>query len=119
MPIGEAVQLSLKGTGNEAFASRCTVVGQSIRAGDDLTQALTLANVFPPEFLEMISIAEVSGTLTEVMQRQADFYEEEADRRLANLTAMAGYGVWVMVAIILIFCIFRLAGTYVNLLNQF
>ena len=38
-------------------------------------------------------MAEESGSISEVMERQAEHYHEEAGRSLANLTAIAGYAI--------------------------
>lgn len=52
------------------------------------------------------------------MERQAEHYHEEAGRRMATLTAVLGYAIWLLVAVIIIIAIFRLYGSYFEQLNQ-
>jgi type IV pilus assembly protein PilC len=117
MPIGRALQLSLRAAGNRAFETGGEAALSTIGEGDDLTLALTRTGLFPEDFLHIVAVAEESGTLSEVMRHQADHYHEEAERRLNGLTALAGYAVWIVVGLVLIVCIFRLAGTYIDALS--
>jgi type II secretory pathway component PulF len=70
------------------------------------------------DFVNIIAVAEEGGRVPEVMANQAQYYEEEATRRLAVLTRIAGFGVWLFVASLIIMAIFRLASIYFNALNQ-
>jgi type IV pilus assembly protein PilC len=119
MPITRAVRLSLRATGNAAFADRSEVMEATLKAGDELALAVARAGVFGEEFGNVVSVGEESGRLSEVMEHQANHYEEEAGRRMHILTQVAAWGVWLFVACIIIFAIFRIAMTvYINPLND-
>jgi type IV pilus assembly protein PilC len=118
MPMADALDLSLRATGNAAFISKSRVIRSSIMSGDDLTTALTRSRLLPVDFVNIIAVAEEGGRVPEVMANQAHYYEEEATRKLAVLTRVAGFGVWLFVAILIIMAIFRIAGIYLNALNQ-
>ena len=64
-------------------------------------------------------MAEVSGSISEVMATQAEFYHEEAGRRLATLTAVAGYAIWASIAVLIISAIFRLYGSQFDQISKF
>jgi type IV pilus assembly protein PilC len=117
MPVGKALQLSLRATGNPAWEAQASAVKAATRSGDDLTAILSRTGLFPEEFKHILAVAEVSGTISEVMETQAEFYHEEAGRRLATLTAVAGYAIWLFVAVIIIVAIFRLYGSYLSQLG--
>ncbi len=117
MAINRALRLSLRATGNQAFAAASEAVEDSVKAGDELTLALTRVGLFPEEFLHILAVGEESGQISEVLRRQATHYDEEAGRRLTALAAVAGYGVWAMVGIFIIIAIFRIALSYINLLG--
>jgi type IV pilus assembly protein PilC len=119
MPIGRAIRLSMRATGNAAFEVRAERAVSAVKAGDDLTSALGRTGMFPEDFLRILHTAEESGRLTEVMHQQCDHYDEESGRRLAVLTGLASYGVWFFVGAIIIFTIFRIFGSYIALLDQF
>jgi type IV pilus assembly protein PilC len=117
MPIAAALRLSLRATGNAAFAAREEVVLDSVRSGEELTLALTKAGVFPEDFLNIMASAEEGGRVSEVMRHQADYYEEEARRRMTILTRAASWGIYAAVALLIIFLIFRIALTYIGMLD--
>jgi type IV pilus assembly protein PilC len=118
LPIEEALDLSLLATGNAAFRVKTPAMQDAVRGGDDLTTALTNSGLFSDEFLTVVATAEESGRLAEVMKQQAKFYEEDAELRLSVINRMAGFGVWAFVAILIIFAIFRLAMSYIGLIDQ-
>jgi type IV pilus assembly protein PilC len=118
MQIADALDLALRATGNAAFAACSDVIRDSLMAGDDLARALRRCRLFPLDFVNIIAVAEEGGRVPEVMANQSEYYEEEATRKLAVLTRFAGFGVWVFVAILIIMAIFRIAGIYINAINQ-
>jgi type IV pilus assembly protein PilC len=118
MPIDRALALSLKGTGNAAFAEGSKHVKKGVREGEELTLALARTRLFPEDFLHVIGVGEESGRLDEVLRQQAEHYHEEAGRRLAVLTSLAGYGVWALVGLFIIIAIFRIFGSYLDILNS-
>jgi type IV pilus assembly protein PilC len=117
MPIKRAMRLSLRATGNSAFEAQSAKVEEAISAGEELTPALERTRLFPDEFLRILAVAEESGRLHDVMKHQADHYHEESSRRLAALTAVAGYGVWAVVAVFIIVAVFRIFLTYIKMLD--
>jgi type IV pilus assembly protein PilC len=119
MRVGQALTLALRGTGNAAFANQAKPVRDSLKGGDDLTLALTRTRLFPDDFLHILAMAEQGGRVPEVMRQQAEQYEEDAERRLAVLTRLASFGIWLFVATLIIIAIFRLYATiYMPYLNQ-
>jgi type IV pilus assembly protein PilC len=119
MPIARALGLSLRGTGNAAFAVRAKVVQETLRSGDSLTVALTRAGIFPHDFLAIVAMAEEGGRVPEVMRQQADQYFELAEVKLRILNRVAGFAIWFFVAALIIFMIFRLYTTiYFPYINQ-
>jgi type IV pilus assembly protein PilC len=114
MSIGGALKLSLRATGNGAFENAIGTVVGSVRKGTDLTTSLARSRLFPLEFQHIMEVAEESGTLPDVMRRQADHYDEEAGRRLSALASTAAYGIWVMVGGLIVWTIFRIFTMYIS-----
>jgi type II secretory pathway component PulF len=119
MPIASAVKLSMRATGNAAYESKEELVRSQIKGGEDLTDALREARVFPRDFLDIMTNAEEGGRVPEVMRHQGEYYEDEARRKLVILSQAASWGVYGIVAMLLIFMIFRFWFSYFNLLNSF
>ena len=118
MPIARALRLSFRATGNAAFEAASDTAQKSVKAGEELTAALAKTRLFPEEFQHVIAVGEESGRLTEVLEQQGEQYAEESERRLKVLATTAGWGVWLVVAGIIIFCIFRIALSYVGMIDE-
>ncbi len=109
MSITNAVRLAMRGTGFMVFADRAEPVRQALKAGDDLALALGKSGLFPQDFLNILANAEEGGRVPEVMEHQAQFYEDESRRRLTILSQAASWGIYGLVCLMIIFMIFRLA----------
>jgi type IV pilus assembly protein PilC len=114
MSILKALRLSLRATGNAAYEGRTEAVQAVLKEGEDLARALSDDRLFPEEFRNIVAVAEESGRVPEVMRQQAAYYEEEAGRRMSALAAAAGWGVWAIVAALIIVAIFRIFFTYLG-----
>jgi len=108
MPITRAVDLSLRATDNDAFVAASETVRDALSEGEELTAALRKARLFPIDFENILATAEESGRISQVLQHQAQYYEEESARRLTILTRVTGWGVYLIMAIILVFLIIRM-----------
>jgi type IV pilus assembly protein PilC len=117
IPAWDALDRSLKATGNGAFMAASDVVQAEVRNGEPVSVALTSAKLFPEEFINIMATAEESGQIPEMMRHQAEYYEEEASRRLVLLTRSAAFAIWVSVACLLVWVIFRMALSYIGLLD--
>lgn len=110
MPVQHAMRLTLRATANAAFSQYEDVVVRAVKEGEEIATALSFCPSLPEEFLEIITVGEVSGQLPETMIRQAAYYQEESERRMKTLTRFASLGVYGAVAIFIIFAIFRIAS---------
>lgn len=104
-----AVQRSLLVSGNSAYEACADTAATQIKRGREIADVLRDCDVFPEEFLQAIHTGEQTGELPEVMARQAEYYQEEAGRRLRTLTIVASFLVWLFVAALIIWAIFRIA----------
>jgi len=117
MPITKAVDLSLRATDNDAFVAKSEIVRDALSQGEELAASLKKSRLFPYDFENIISTAEEAGRVTQVLAHQTKYYEEESARRLTALTIVAGWCVWLFVAILIIIVIFRIAFMYLGLLE--
>lgn len=113
MPIANALRLSLQATGNAAFETTAKGVKKTLMAGRELAVALAGTHLFPRTFIDVLAVAEEGGRIPEVMRHQADQYAEELRRRMTRLTGVASVGVWLAVAILIIYLIFRIYLTMI------
>ena len=93
-------------------------VQEEVRGGENVSVALASADLFPREFINVLGNAEHTGQIPEMMKHQAEFYEEEAGRRLVLLTRAVGFAIWVGVAVLIIWVIFRIVLNYIGMIES-
>jgi type IV pilus assembly protein PilC len=113
LAVKPALRRSLEATGNAAYPARFEAAAAVLRRGDDLVTVLRACQIFPNEFLDIVANAEEAGRVPEVMEKQAEFYQEESRLKLKILTQLAGFGVWLLVAILIIIAIFRIFFVFI------
>ena len=118
MSIRPSLTSSLNATANGAFVAAEPYIWNEIHEGETLGDALRTSRLFPDEFLHFVDTAEETGTVPEALDRMSHQFDEEAHRSLQWLTVLLARGIWVLVAMIIIFFIFRLAMFYVDMLNS-
>ena len=94
----ETIERCLLATDNQAFIAETDLIVEEIRSGSDLRTSLEMSNLFPPEILEMIEVAETSGKLEESMGRIANTAFTDADFALSALAKAFGWLVWAIAA---------------------
>src|SRR5207302_585834 len=117
VPILDALEIVAKTAGNMIIEEALMVARQQISEGRNMAEPLTEANVFPPMVVQMVGVGEQTGALDQMLNKIADFYEEEVDVAVAALTSllepvmMVGIGGMVGVVLISMYLpIFDLAG---------
>ena len=60
----------------------------SISEGKTIAEPLIASKVFPPMVCQMIAVGETTGALDQMLAKIAEFYEDEVDNAVANLTAL-------------------------------
>ena len=86
--IIKALEITGQAAGNYVVESALVKVRESIHAGEGLSQPLAENAVFPPMVSQMMRIGEESGELQKMLDKIADFYEDEVDSAVASLTAI-------------------------------
>jgi type IV pilus assembly protein PilC len=82
-----------------------------VKRGGELTEALEASGApFPPEFREALVTGEETGSTSEVMEGLAGRLREDAERKLKLAAQFTSYAIYGLVALMIIFLIFRIAG---------
>ncbi|MBW2658183.1 MAG: type II secretion system F family protein [Deltaproteobacteria bacterium] len=88
VPILEALQVVARTSGNKVIEKAVLRVGDSIAEGRPIAEPLEESGVFPNMVVQMINVGESVGALDAMLEKIADFYDEEVDQAVENLTAM-------------------------------
>ena len=85
VPILEGLDITAKTSGNAVIEKALTQVRKSLEEGKSLTEPLKESDVFPGMVTQMIAVGEQTGAMDAMLQKIADFYEEEVDAAVKDL----------------------------------
>jgi len=88
VPILEAMDTVAETSGNVIIEEAVLKAKESISQGQTLAMPLEQSGVFPIMVTQMIGIGEETGSLEDMLGKVADFYEEEVDTAVDNMTAL-------------------------------
>jgi type IV pilus assembly protein PilC len=115
MRAEKTLHYCFRATSNSAFMSCESRAVEVVKRGRELTEALLASRApFPEEFREMIRMGEETGNMSEVMERLAERYREESERRLRGAAQMTSYCIYGFVSFMIILAIFKLANIYLG-----
>lgn len=84
----ESLELSAQSIGNQKYTQALDVAGTDIKNGIPLSESLAkFPDLFPRLLVSLVVVGERTGSLAEILRTFSNFYEEEVDNKLKNLTA--------------------------------
>jgi len=116
-PLVQSMRMSCGTLNNLSLEKKMVQAISRIEEGSNLADSLTRTNFFPPLALRMVSVGETAGSLTEMLNDIADYYEAQVEQRLTKLTTMIEPIMMMFMGLIIAFIIvamyvpiFQLAG---------
>ena len=89
VPILEGLAITARTSGNVVIEKALMQVRKGVEEGRTIVEPLKATDVFPPMVAQMIGVGEQTGALDAMLNKVADFYEDEVDVAIKNmLTAM-------------------------------
>ncbi|MFZ2950860.1 MAG: type II secretion system F family protein [Desulfuromonadaceae bacterium] len=88
VPIMDGLEIVAKTAGNKIVEEAIYAVRQAISEGKTMAEPLAACGVFPPMVVSMISVGEATGAMDTMLNKIADFYDDEVDDAVGAMTAM-------------------------------
>jgi type IV pilus assembly protein PilC len=88
VPILEVLDIVGGSSGNNVIEENIRSVSVDVEKGDNLSTALSKKKVFPPMLLRMVSAGEATGKIDTMLEKMADFWDEEIEAMLDALTSL-------------------------------
>lgn len=88
VPILQALEIVGSTSGNVVIEHATRDVQDSVRRGESLAGPLAAHPVFPPMVVQMIAVGEDTGALDDMLQKVADFYDQEVEATTEQLTSL-------------------------------
>lgn len=109
VPVSDSVEMAVSVTGNLVVADLFRPATESVKAGQLMSEGFSTK--LPLDLKEMLKVGEETGRLDDVSKRLADNYTERAEFWFAEFTRWFPRFVYLLICIMLIFMIFKLAGS--------
>ena len=88
VPIMDGLEIVAKTSGNKIVEEAIFKVRQAISEGKTMAEPLAACGVFPPMVVQMIAVGEATGAMDAMLNKIADFYDDEVDDAVGALTSM-------------------------------
>jgi type IV pilus assembly protein PilC len=86
IPILDGLEITAKASGNKVTEEAILEVRKAVSEGKTLAEPLSAKpKIFPPMVVQMIAVGEQTGALDDMLNKIADFYDEEVDASVASL----------------------------------
>jgi len=109
VPILQAIEITGDTAGNVVVSNAMADVKREVKEGRPMSEPLTKSKVFPPMVTQMIAVGEETGAVDTMLNKIADFYEDEVNAAVKSLTSilepimMMGVGALVGVIVIALY----------------
>jgi type II secretory pathway component PulF len=113
------VRQAFYSTGNEYYIQGEPKASECVQQGMSLAESFQASGVVPNEFVEGVSIGELSGNETESLERLAAEYDRRAKVAMSQLCVAASTAIAIATSLLIIFLIIRMAMQYVAMLQSF
>lgn len=88
VPLVDAMTSVSGATGNVVYEQAVLEMRDSVSIGQQLNFAMRQSQLFPDMVIQMVAIGEEAGSLSDMLSKVADFYEEELDNTISALTTL-------------------------------
>ncbi len=88
VPLVEAMESVAGATGNIVYEEAVLTMRDEVATGQRLQQAMENTDLFPNMVIQMIAVGEESGSLDEMSAKVADFFEDDVDNAVDNLSSL-------------------------------
>lgn len=117
IPLIQGIDIVARVVGNRFISNKLDNAKEEVRKGIPLSRTIKDAGVFPPMVDSMIKIGEESGDLDGILNKSADFYDEEVEVALQKMTEMMQPLMVVIMALIVGFIVIAIALPMFDMVN--
>jgi type IV pilus assembly protein PilC len=88
VPILEGLEICAKSSGNKVVEDVVLEAKKDVASGKTVAESVSKSDIFPSMVIQMINVGESTGALDDMLLKIADFYDDEVDNSVTNLTTM-------------------------------
>ncbi len=99
--ILESLSIVARVAGNKVIEDAFITARTHISEGKSMSEPLADSGIFPPMVVQMVQVGESTGSLDNMLNKIADFYDEDVDSMVTNLTALLEPAIMIFLGIVL------------------
>lgn len=88
VPILQVLTLASEGSGNKVVGRVIDNIRESVNRGQGMLAPIKESGIFPPVVVQMVSVGEDTGKLSELLAHVADYYDEQVDYTINNMVSL-------------------------------
>jgi len=88
VPILEGLEICARSSGNKVVEKEVLNAKKEVTTGSTMAETLQKSKVFSPMVVQMINVGESTGSLEQMLGKVADFFDDEVDQSVSNLTTL-------------------------------
>ena len=88
LPIMQTLAISTETIGNVYYARSLRKVTEEVKRGENLSDSLARAGIFPPLLHQMVTVGETAGKLDEVLGKVSDYYDQDVEYAIKRFTTL-------------------------------
>ncbi len=86
MPILQSIDIVSRAVENKVITKSMKKIEEDVKAGKSLSEPMTNTRLFPPMVIQMVGVGEETGALDDMLEKVAQYYDQEVDSSIRNLT---------------------------------
>ncbi|MEW6455731.1 MAG: type II secretion system F family protein [Acidobacteriota bacterium] len=119
VPMLEAMSITSKTAGNSIIEDSVNKSRESVAEGNSLGDSLKVTKTFPPMVVQMINAGEQTGALDEMLDKVAEFYEDEVEKTVQTLVSLLEPAMIVFLGILIGGIVISMYLPLIKLLGEF
>ncbi len=88
LPMLQSLDIVSRAVENRVISMAVKMIEDDVRAGKDLSESMEKTHAFPPMVIQMVNVGEETGNLDDMLEKVAQYYDQEVDSTIRNLTTI-------------------------------
>ena len=119
VPVVDSLNISVESVNNSLYQDSIKKAARFVEKGGALSDTLSTDTNFPPIVSQMIRVGEETGKLDDVLTKLAQYFENEVDRLLKNLTSALEPIIMIVLGVLVMFLILSIITPIYKLTSSF
>ena len=118
IPLLQGIEVTKKVVGNTVVLKGMKEVEEGIKRGRGLAEPLKRIEVFPPMLTHMAKIGEDTGTLDYILEKTADFYDDEVESAVNRMTTLLEPAIIIVMAVVVAYIVISIVVPMFDMMTQ-